>query len=90
MAIFQRMSKSDIEQYTHYALFLGFVPVYFREEGGEGCAMAVRNWWPEWIMDAGEFLFSLFCWCASLIDPSFEAEYPITLTGEIHADEYPA
>ena len=51
MAIFKRLTKEQIKQdYDHYALFMALVPIYVGDAHGE-CRIAVRNWWPEWLMD---------------------------------------
>lgn len=79
MAILQRIPRDTIRtQFTHYGLFLGIVPVYVGDPDGE-CRVAVRNWVPEWTLDAAQFLLEQFA-ALGLI------EYDgvmIKLTGEI-------
>lgn len=84
MSIHERIPPDQIERdFTHYALFCGVVPVYYKEIPPDGCCMAVRNWWPEWLMDAAEFVFGCCVNFMSAIDPEYVPMYPIRLTKEI-------
>jgi hypothetical protein len=84
MSIFQRIPADQIkEDFTHYGLFCGLVPVYYRDMPPDGCLMAVRNWWPEWLMDFAEVIFGLCVNFRSAMDPDYDPQYPIKLTGEI-------
>ncbi|EKL3976927.1 hypothetical protein PRH55_000259 [Morganella morganii] len=59
MAIFKRLTKEQIKQdYDHYGLFMGIVPIYVGDHKGE-CRVAVRNWWPEWLLDLADAIHSL-------------------------------
>ncbi|WP_368872424.1 hypothetical protein [Proteus terrae] len=59
MAIFKRLTKEQITRdYDHYALFMGIVPIYVGDVYGE-CKVAVRNWWPDWLLDLAEVISSL-------------------------------
>ncbi|WP_296561203.1 hypothetical protein [Pigmentiphaga sp.] len=79
MAIFQRIPRETIhKQFTHYGLFLGIVPVYVGDPDGE-CRVAVRNWVPEWTLDAAQFLLEQFA-ALGLIDYD---GFMIKLTGKI-------
>ncbi|KAB1444161.1 hypothetical protein [Bordetella bronchiseptica] len=60
MAIFDRIPAEVIaREFTHYGLFLGCVPVYVGDPEGE-CRVAVRNWWPEWLLDFANASLGLF------------------------------
>lgn len=83
MSILNRLTDDEIKtNFTHYALFVGFLPVYFVDEG-EGCRLQERNWIPQWAFAVTEFLFGIYCTLHSMVDPHFEPSFPITLTGEI-------
>ena len=84
MAIFKRLTPDEIKQdFTHYGLFCGSVPVYYKDIPPFGCCMAVRNWWPEWLMDAADALYRCACFVGALFNPDIEPMWPIMLTGEI-------
>jgi hypothetical protein len=83
MAILKRMTDDEIRRnFTHIGLMFGLVPVYIGDPEGQ-CRIAVRNWWPEWLLDAGEVLMgcaiTFKCW----LDPHYEPLFPIKITGEI-------
>ncbi|ENI8058130.1 hypothetical protein ABZX01_003784 [Vibrio vulnificus] len=82
MAIFKhRLTKEEIERdYTHHAYFHGFVPIYFHEDTH---ATAVRNWWPEWLLDFGDLLFDIYVSLGSAFDPYFEPDFKVRLGSEI-------
>ena len=76
MATFRRLTKAQIaEEYTHYG-FLHGIPIYYNDDGHRVC---VRNWWPEWLLDVGEFFFGLTIDLFNIED----AMYAIKLTGKI-------
>ncbi|CAI2520998.1 hypothetical protein [Serratia liquefaciens] len=59
MAIFKRLSKEQITMmFTDKALVGGVVPVYINLRNIEEPDIAVRNWVPEWSLDAIEWLIS--------------------------------
>ena len=89
MAVFKhRLTQQQIEQeYTHYALLFGVVPIYFNEHTNAVC---VRNWWPEWLLDFFEGLFAVYCEVATSIDPELEPMFPIKLTQKIKGEEHEA
>lgn len=56
MAIFKRLTKEQIKQdYDHYALFMCIVPIYVGDVHGQ-CRVAVRNWWPDCLLDLADFV----------------------------------
>lgn len=84
MSIIQRIPPEQIKQdFTHYALFCGVVPVYYKDMQPDGCCMAVRNWWPEWLMDLAEGIFGICANFLTAVDPDYMPMYPIKLTREI-------
>lgn len=89
MAVFRhRLTQQQIEQeYTHYALLFGVVPIYFNEHTNAVC---VRNWWPEWLLDFFEGLFAVYCEVATSINPELEPMFPIKLTQKIKGEEHEA
>lgn len=73
MAVFKRLTKDQIRsQFQYTGLFMGCVPVYVGDPYGD-CVLAVRNGWPEWLLDAADAL-------SSVVPGDF---YAIKLTGEI-------
>ncbi|MEJ2897720.1 hypothetical protein ACLQ81_15295 [Bordetella avium] len=83
MSIFERIPKEVIaKEFTHYGLFLGIVPVYVGDPEGE-CRVAVRNWWPDWLLGAAQFLLDRF---ATIGLVEYE-DFMIKLTGEIPAQQ---
>lgn len=70
------MSDAEIrEDFTHYALFCGLVPIYFNPDTSH---VAVRNWWPEWLLDATHHLFDLLATVTG-----YDGGFPIHLRGRI-------
>ena len=68
MAVISRLSKNEIEKdYTHYAKLHG-VPIYFNFYNN---AVAVRNWYPEFLLDIGEFFFGLTISIFQISDPMY-------------------
>ncbi|HGP5909348.1 hypothetical protein LH673_02460 [Morganella morganii] len=59
MAIFNRLTEEQIKQdYDHYGLFMGIVPIYVGDHEGE-FRVAVRNWWPDWLLDLADAISRL-------------------------------
>jgi hypothetical protein len=86
MAVFSRLTKEQIRQdYDHYGLMFGAIPVYIGGAETEAPRVCVRNWWPEWLLDVGEVIFGACVWLKSAIDPTYEPMYPIAITGKIPA-----
>lgn len=84
MSIIDRLSHEEIRKhFTHYGLFCGVIPVYVGDIDGEECTMAVRNWWPEWLMDAANALYRVAFTVMEIFNPDIEPGWPILLTGEI-------
>lgn len=84
MAIFSQLSQQDIEsQFTHYARFAGLVPCYYADD--DSARLAVRNWWPDWLLTAATSLYAMFIFCVSLVDDDYDPAWPIVITGEIEA-----
>lgn len=84
MAILNRLSKEEIkENFTHYGLMFGFVPVYARYPESNCLSVEVRNWFPEWLMDLGEGVAFAFNTALTFVDPFHVPTFMITITGEI-------
>jgi hypothetical protein len=84
MAIFKRLSNEQItEMYTHQALFCGVVPVYINMRNPAAPDVAVRNWVPEWSMDAVEWLLLPYQWLRKKLNPSYVPLAGFVLTGPI-------
>lgn len=73
MAFLYTIPDDDIRRdFTHTALFLGVVPIYYNERTH---ALATRNGCPEWLLDIAEFIYQVF--------GDQERGVCITLTGEL-------
>lgn len=84
MAIFGQLSRDEIRRdFTHYGLMFGFVPVYIGDPESEAPRVCVRNWWPEWLLDAAQALFDVCVAMKTAADPFYEPMFPMVLTGEI-------
>lgn len=87
MAIFNRMPAAQIKSnFQYYGLMFGFVPVYVGAMDSEAPVVEVRNWWPDWLLDVGHILFCSFAMLATMVNPEFEPEFRITITGPIDPD----
>ena len=88
MAVFiGRISKERIKaEFTHYGLMYGFIPVYIGHPYGI-CRVAVRNGWPDWLLDFGDLLFEVYATFQKMMDPHFEPMFFFKLGKLIHADD---
>lgn len=80
MSLFRQMKPAEIQRYTHYARFAGLVPCYFNEYTNE---LAVRNWLPDWLLDAATWLYGSFVTVVTMVDEDYEPEWMLVITGEI-------
>ncbi|MNU46282.1 hypothetical protein D3C71_351410 [compost metagenome] len=85
MAILQRMSAEEIcAEYTHYGRLYKVVPVYLGEPFGDAPKVAVRNWWPDWLLDVADWVWNVAASCMQSINPEFEHPgFMIAVDGEI-------
>lgn len=83
MAIIRHLSQQEIQsRFTHYALFAGFVPCYYADEGA-GCALDVRNGWPDLLLTVAVAVYGSFVLIVSLLNDDYEPAFPIVITGPI-------
>ncbi|KON62620.1 hypothetical protein KOEU_38930 [Komagataeibacter europaeus] len=88
MAIFKRLSKEQITtMFTDKALFCGVVPVYLNLRNAESPDVAVRNWVPEWAMDAMQLIIDSYHWVRQKLNPNYVAVAGFVLTGPIEGAE---
>ena len=88
MALLKRLSKQQIRnQFTHYGLFWGCVPVYVNMRNDECPDVATRNWIPEWTLDFADWLSWLPVQIMTLANPEHEPMFAIALTGLIEDQE---
>lgn len=85
MAILRRLTQDQLEaDYTHYGRFYGIVPVYVGDPFGDAPRVAVRNWWPEWLLDAADWVWGIAASFMSAINPEFEDPgFMIAIDGEM-------
>lgn len=95
--LFGRITPAEIKQHFTHVGWYFFVPVYLGldgydhasaedEESGEGARVAVRNGYPEWLMDAADLLFGIAVAVRLKFDPDYEPMYPFRVTGTILKD----
>jgi len=76
MAIFKRLGKSDLfGTFTHYATLHG-VPIYYGDDGNQ---VAVRNWYPEWLLDVATFIDDTLASLATLVNPCYDHQFKIKI-----------
>ncbi|WP_159711489.1 hypothetical protein [Geminicoccus flavidas] len=87
MAIFGQLSRDEIlQEFTHYGMIYGCVPVYLGDPYGPAPLVQVRNWWPEWILGAADAVFGFLAAIRQSIDPTWEHPgFPIAVLGKIEA-----
>ncbi|AUR84424.1 hypothetical protein NVP1055O_48 [Vibrio phage 1.055.O._10N.286.55.E9] len=74
MAIFNRLTKSDLfGTFTHYATLHG-VPIYYGEDGDQ---VAVRNGYPEWLLDAASAVDGFLTYLATMVNPTYDPIFRI-------------
>lgn len=81
MSLFRdRLTPEQIRAtYTHYGTLHG-VPVYVNPETGEVCERnGVPSWWLLLMVEVNQFINA----GASLINPAYEATWPIRIDGPI-------
>jgi hypothetical protein len=83
--LFDRVPAAEIgTRYTHFGRFYGIVPVYLGDPFGPCPDVAVRNGWPDWLLDVADLLWSAAAWVHGLIDPDFDHPgFMFTVTGRI-------
>jgi hypothetical protein len=87
MAVLHRLSRNSIERdFTHYGWLFGCVPVYLSVTGYPSPRIAVRNGWPDWLLDVAEVAYLMVVDVRSRRDPSYQLHVPLTITGEIISD----
>jgi hypothetical protein len=75
------MTDQEIaENFTHYALFAGFFPVYFNESTA---LLQERNWIPSLALTAAIELYGSFVSMMSMFNDDFQPGWMIELRGEI-------
>ena len=68
--------------YTHKGWF-GVCPVYFAGLDTESPAVDPRHWLATPLMIASELIFGAIFFVAELVNPEFEASWPLKVTGEV-------
>src|SRR3546814_9993204 len=68
-----RVPKSDLgTKCTHLGRFYGIVPVYLGDPLGPAPTVAVRNGWPDWLLDVADWIWNAAVWACQLVNPAFE------------------
>lgn len=76
------MIERDGHQFTHKGWF-GLCPVYFAGLDTEAPVVDPRHWLATPLMLASELVFSLVFAAANLVNPDFEAAWPLKVTGTV-------
>jgi hypothetical protein len=84
MAIFKRLTKAQIEQeFTHKGLYAGMIPIYIDMRNSEAPGVAVRNWYPDCLIDVAEVLLYPIEMIWQILDPEHQPMFALVLTGLI-------
>lgn len=86
MAILNQIPRSERgpgRKYTHRGLLCGICPVYIGDARSQSPALVERNWVPGWWFDLTQGLFAIYAALQEAVDPAFEPEFPIVITGKI-------
>lgn len=84
MSILHPLSQAEIRaNFSHYGLMFGCVPVYVGQPDSEAPVIAVRNGWPDWLLDAAHGLFVGVAVICQWVNPHFEPCFWFELTGPI-------
>jgi len=71
------------EQFTHYGLMYGVVPIYVDMTDEDCPVVATRNFIPEWALTLVDVLWGTAIFFLTLVNPDYEPTFAITLTREI-------
>lgn len=69
--------------YTHKGWLYGLAPVYLGDIESLAPHVEPRRWVPGWWLDLCEDLFAAFVFLVMLVNPAFEPEFPILITGKL-------
>src|SRR3546814_8787998 len=85
MAIFfDRVPKSDLgTKFTHLGRFYGIVPVYLGDPLGPAPTVAVRNGWPDWLLDVADWIWNAAVWACQLVNPARSEEHTSELQSQM-------
>ena len=67
---------------THRGWFL-LCPIYAGELDGEAPVLVARRKWLGWLMEVSLAIFDAAVIVRECVDPAYEAEFPILLTGRL-------
>lgn len=78
------MYKND-KKWTHKGWMFGLVPICIRFDS-EIPEVECRRFVPEWWFDLCESVYGFMIMCATMVNPEFEPQFAILVTGEIDDD----
>lgn len=82
MAIFGKLTDAEIyAEFTHVGMFCGLVPVYMTLDDTPN--VAVKNGYPDFLLDIVSFIWQVANMAASYTDPNFEPGFNFDVIGEI-------
>lgn len=74
MAIFKKLTKEEIAEYSHEGLFCGCVPVYAKDVDSEGPELVEKNWVPCGTLEIVSAVFDFFAFLSG-----WEGGWPLNL-----------
>ncbi|MDK9739336.1 hypothetical protein KI655_18740 [Vibrio sp. D404a] len=84
MAILKPISKQELQgNFDYYGLMYGFVPIYVGNIKSDAPNIAVRNGWPDWILDFADVVFEVSIVFVQAVKPDYNPEFFFKLTGKI-------
>lgn len=84
MAIFKRLTKAQIEkEFTHKGMYAGMVPIYVNMRNSEAPDVAVRNGYPDFLIDVADALTYPVEMVRQMLDPEHQPMFALKLTGLI-------
>ena len=76
------MMSTNSVTFTHKGWF-GICPVHFANIGSPAPHINPRHWCLEPVMILSEVLFSTYFWLRTTLDPTFDPQWPLQVTGEL-------
>ncbi|MET2951304.1 hypothetical protein ABXV18_24790 [Vibrio owensii] len=88
MAILNPIPQEELHRnFDYYGLMYGFVPIYIGNIKSEAPNIAVRNGWPDWILDFADGVFEFSNFFVQLFYPHYNPEFFFKLTAKIEKEK---
>lgn len=87
MSLSSPVPRSELgTRFTHYGWMCGLCPVYVGGLASAGPEVEPRNWVPEFWFEWCLELYGAFTTMATLLNPTFEPEFGLLITGPIEPE----